>query len=373
MSRVSGTSAARDGNEPNNSAPTDILKLTAYLAERERAGGRFVTDAMLNLFGTRKVATSVLLRGIASFGPRNIVRSDESLSMSEDLPVTIAAVDIPEAIRALMDDVVALIDRGLLTLERASLVDGEFPAVDGDAVRLTLYVGRQQRAGGVAAHVAACEVFHRLGFAGAIVYLGVDGTIRGQRRRAKFLSRNVDVPVMLVAVGTAAQAQSAAAELAGLFPEPFLTVERIRVCKRAGQLFDRPHAFPAADADGLHLFQKLTVFTDEDVRHDGQPIHRALVRRLRESHHASGATALRGLWGFSDGRPPHGDRMLQFGRSVPVATVLVDSPDAIARSFDIVDELTREHGLVTSEMVPAMLAIDGRNRRGGTRLAWHRY
>ena len=363
MSRANGTS---DGNEVN--------KRTTYLAERERAGGRFVTDAMLDLFATRGVATSVLLRGIASFGPRNIVRTDESLSLSEDLPVTIAAVDTPEVIGAVMDDVVALIGRGLLTLERARLVDGEFPVVDGgDAVRMTLYVGRQQRAGGVAAHVAACEVFHRLGFAGAIVYLGVDGTVGGQRRRAKFLSRNVDVPMMLVAVGTAAQAESAVAELARLIPEPFLTVERIRVCKRAGQLFDRPHAFPAADADGLHLFQKLTVFTDEDARHDGQPIHRALVRRLRESHHASGATVLRGLWGFADDRPPHGDRMFRLGRSVPVATVLVDTPDAIATSFDIVDELTAEHGLVTSEMVPAMLALDGGNRRGGTRLARHRY
>ena len=166
-------------------------KLTTYLAERERAGGRFVTDAMLDLFAARGVATSVLLRGIASFGPRNIVRTDESLSLSEDLPVTIAAVDTPEVIGALMDDVVALIGRGLLTLERARLVDGEFPVVDGgDAVRMTLYVCRQQRAGGVAAHVAACAVFHRLGFAGAIVYLGVDGTVGGQRRRAKCLSRS---------------------------------------------------------------------------------------------------------------------------------------------------------------------------------------
>ena len=126
--------------------------------------------------------------------------------------------------------------------------------------------------------------------------------------------------MMLVAVGTAAQAESAVAELARLIPEPFLTVERIRVCKRDGQLFARPHAFPAADADGLHLFQKLTVFTDEDARHDGQPIHRALVRRLRESHHASGATALRGLWGFHGDRPPHGDKMFRLGRSVPVTT-----------------------------------------------------
>ena len=353
---------------------TDILKLTAYLAERERSGGRFLTEAMLDLFAARGVTTSVLLRGIASFGPRNIVRTDESLSMSEDLPVAVAAVDTPEVIGALIDDAVAMIDRGLLTLERARVLDGEYPAVTGgDSVRMTLYVGRRQRVGDVAAHVAACDVFHRLGFAGAIVYLGVDGTVRGQRQRARFVSRNVDVPMMLVAVGTAAQAESAATELARLLPERFLTIERIRVCKHAGQLFDRPHAFPAADAEGLHLFQKLTVFTGEDTRHDGRPIHRALVRRLRESHHASGATVLRGLWGFCDGLPPHGDRMFRLGRSVPVATILVDTPDAIARSFDIVDELTAEHGLVTSEMVPAMLAIDGGNRRGGTRLARHRY
>ena len=96
---VSRLERASDGNE--------VLKLTAYLAERERAGGRFVTDAMLDLFAARGVATSVLLRGIASFGPRNIVRTDESLSLSEDLPVTIAAVDTPEVIGALIDDVVA--------------------------------------------------------------------------------------------------------------------------------------------------------------------------------------------------------------------------------------------------------------------------
>ena len=51
------------------------LKLTAYFAERQRAvghaakgqDGRFLADSMLDLFGTSNVATSVMLRGIASF------------------------------------------------------------------------------------------------------------------------------------------------------------------------------------------------------------------------------------------------------------------------------------------------------------------
>ncbi len=353
---------------------TEVLKLTAYFAERERSGDRFLADAMLDLYGSRRIATSVAMRGIASFGPRNIVRSDESLSLSEDPPITITAVDRQEAIGTLVDDVAALMNRGLLTLERARLVDGEFPAIDKDhTVKVTLYLPRHQRIEGTPAHRVACDVFHQLGFTGAIVYLGVDGTVHGHRRRARFFSRNMDIPVMVIGVGTGAGAESAVSVLTRLVPDKFITIERIQVCKRGGQLLARPHAFPAVDSSGRELFQNLTVYTSEDSRHHGAPIHRALVRHLRESGHASGATVLRGLWGYSGARPPHGDRMLQTGRTVPVGTITVDTPNAIARSFDIVDELTGEHGLVTSEMVPAALAIDQGYRRGGTGLARFRY
>ncbi|MGH3846297.1 MAG: DUF190 domain-containing protein, partial [Pseudonocardiaceae bacterium] len=98
------------------------------------------------------------------------------------------------------------------------------------------------------------------------------------------------------------------------------------------------------------------------------PVHRALVHRLRGSG-ARGATALRGMWGFQGQIPPHGDRLLQLRRHVPVVTVIIDSPDRISASFDIVDELTTEHGLVTSEMVPALAAITSDEQLGGLHLA----
>jgi len=40
---------------------------------------------------------------------------------------------------------------------------------------------------------------------------------------------------------------------------------------------------------------------------------------------------------------------------------------------EIIDELTSEQGLVTSEMVPAAAARSGEVGRGGTRLAEYRY
>ncbi len=345
---------------------TDILKLTTYFAERERVGGRFLADALLDLYEDHRVATSIALRGIAGFGPRRIVRTDESLSLSEDLPVAIVATDFAGVIGPLVDDAVGLMCRGLVTVERAEPAPTGFNRGD---VRLSVYLGRQQRSGGAPAYVAVTELMHRLGFAGVIVYLGVDGTTGRRRRRAKFFSRNTDVPVMVLAVGTAEQAGVAAAELARLEPVPQVTVERIQVCKQVGKLLSPPPVVPATDAAGLNLFQKLIVFTDEDDRHEGHPIHRALVRRLRAGGHAGGATVLRGLWGFAGAGRPHGDRMFALSRRVPVATVLIDTPEGIARSFDIVDEVTTEHGLVTCETVPAMLALDGDHRFGGTALA----
>jgi PII-like signaling protein len=58
---------------------------------------------------------------------------------------------------------------------------------------------------------------------------------------------------------------------------------------------------------------------------------------------------------------------------VPVTTIIVDPPNRIARSFDIADELTGAYGLVTSEMVPALMLVDGDERIGGSRLAHYRY
>jgi PII-like signaling protein len=357
------------------------LKLTAYFGERQRAvhggvGRAFLADALLNLFEDREVATSVLLRGIASFGPHQVLRTDESLTLSEDPPVAVAAVDAESKINGLVDDVLSVTGRGLVTLERAQVApDGIGSAASGhsDAVKLTIYVGRRDRIGGNPAYRAVCELLHRHGFAGAAAFLGVDGTARGQRCRAHFFSRNVNVPVMIISTGTAAQVRAAAAELNAAIPDALLTVERVRLCKRDGELLARPHPLPTADGQDRPLWQKVMVHSSEATGHNGAPIHRELVRRMLRSRTARGATVLRGIWGFHGDHQPHGDKFFQLARAVPVVTIIVDTPDSVAHTFDVVDELTTEHGLVTCEMVPAVVSFDGSERRGGTSLAHHDY
>lgn len=356
----------------------DSLKLTAYFGERQRVNGRFFAEALLTLYAEHEVATSVMLRGIASFGPRKELRSDEWLSLSEDPPVAVAAVDARTKMAGLVDDVIEITPLGLVTLERARLLTGDVtnfavPEQLSEATKLTVYVGRQQRVGGVPAYIAVCDLLYREGISGASVFLGVDGTARGQRHRARFFSRNVDVPMMIISVGGADRIARVVPLLGEMLRRPLLTVERIRVCKRDGALLARPDGLPMTDLQGRPLWQKLMVYTSEAALHDGAPIHRALVRRLRTSGASSGATVLRGIWGFHGDRKPHGDKLIQLSRRVPVTTIIVDRPDRIVRSFELVDELTTEHGLVTSEMVPAVVLVDGDERIGGTSLADYRY
>ncbi|BBZ46535.1 DUF190 domain-containing protein [Mycobacterium parmense] len=355
----------------------ECLKLSTYLAERRRTGDKFVSDVLLELFERHHVASSIVLRGIGGFGTGHHLRTDESLSLSEDPPVVVTAVDTSEKMEALLGPVLSIKQRGLVTLERARLLRDQIgplqlPDELHEAVKLTVYVGRKERVYGVPAYVALCDLMYRRGLAGASVFLGVDGLSHGRRQRARFFGRNADVPMMVIAVGSGERIGRVLPELGGLLRQPMFTLERVRVCKRDGELLERPHALPGVDAHGLPLWQKLMIYTSESSRHGGMPIHRAIVQRLRRRKTPDGATVMRGIWGFHGDHRPHGDKLFALGRQVPVVTIVIDTPANIADSFDVVDELTRDEGLVTSEMVPALVSDEG-DGSGPPPLARYRY
>jgi PII-like signaling protein len=317
----------------------DCLKLTIYFGERDRAGDAFLADALLDLFGRARVATSVLLRGAEGFGAKHRLQTSRLLTLSEDLPVVAVAVDAREKIEALVPEANAIVGDGLVTLERALLVSGELEAVaPAGPSKLTVYCGRGEPV------LELISLLHERGVAGATVLLGVDGTAHGERRRARFFGGNAEVPLMVISVGEGEQLGALLPEIGALLHRPLVTLEGVTVCRRDGEALA---ALPPPTRD----WQKLMVYTSEQARHGGHPLHVALVRRLR-SEQASGATALRGFWGYHGDHAPHGDRLLSLRRHVPVVTVVVDTPERTRRWFEVVSELTADTGLVTSENVP---------------------
>lgn len=356
----------------------ESLKLSTYLAERRRTDDGFVSDMLLGLYEQHRVASSIVLRGVGGFGTGRLYRTDQSLTLSEDPPVLITAVDTRATIEGLLDQVLGVTQRGLVTLERTRLLHGEIGPVDlgdklQDSVKLTIYLGRKERVYGTPAYIAVCDLMHRRQLAGASVFLGVDGIAHGERQRASFFRRNADVPMMIVAVGSGERIGRVLPELGGLLEQPIITLERVRVCKRDGALLEPPPTLPETDEHGLPLWQKLTVYTSESARYGGVPIHRALMQQLWRRKTPDGATVLRGIWGFHGDHPPHGDKVLSLARRVPVVTVIIDTAASIAACFDVVDEVTRYDGLVTSEVVPALVSDEGDASQSRPVIARYRY
>ena len=351
----------------------DCLKLTIYFGERDRVDGGFVADALSAVYARHELAASLVMRAVEGFGPKQQVRTDRLLTLSEDLPLVSVAVDTRARIKQALADVQALPMQGLVTLERARMLTSRIDSVvlpwDRAAeTKLTVYVGRKERIDGRAAHEAVVELLHARGIAGATVLLGVDGTAHGVRERARFFGHNASVPLMIIAVGDTARIAAVASELSGLLARPLLTAERVRVCKRDGHRLAEPREFPEADDSGLRVWQKLMVYTGEQAQVDRQPLHQRLVRELR-TEGAAGATSVRGIWGYHGDHRPHGDSFWQLRRRVPIVTVIIDTPQRSRRWFSIIDRLTEQTGLVTSEMVPAYHATVNGARHGGLRLA----
>jgi PII-like signaling protein len=342
----------------------EALKLTTYFGERDRAGDAFLADALVALYARHQLRASLVMRGVEGFGVKHHLHTDRLLTLSEDLPMVSVAVDERARIEGALGEVVALSGDGLITLERAAAQ----PTDVDDATKLTVYVGRGERAGGRPAHLAIVDALHRHGVAGATVLLGVDGTMQGMRRRARFLGANAQVPSMIIAIGAGEPIAAALAELRTILSDPLFTVERVRVCKRDGQRLAEPRPIPGTDPSGLAVWQKLMIYCGEQSRHGDQPLYAELIRALRMAG-AAGATALRGIWGYHGDHAPHGDTLWQLRRRVPIVTVVVDTPERIRRWFAIVDALTDETGLVTSEQVPALRATGPGVARGGLRLA----
>jgi PII-like signaling protein len=349
----------------------DCLKLTIYFGERDRIGGAFLADALVTIFARHQLQTSVVMRGATGFGLKQQLRTDRLLTLSEDLPMVAVAVDRRERIEAALSEVNTLRFNGLVTLERARMLTRrtlDLPEGLHEATKLTVYVGRQERAGARPAYEAVVDLLHRHEIAGATVLLGVDGTAHGVRRRARFFGRNADVPLMVISVGDGERIAGVLPELDRTLARPLLTVERVRVCKRDGQRLAGPDQLPDRDPSGLQMWQKLMVYVSEQSRRDSQPVYTELTRRLRQAG-AAGTTSLRGIWGYHGDHAPHGDSFWQLRRRVPVVCVLVDTPANIQRWFVIVDELTDHTGLVTSEIVPAYRATTAHGQHGGLRLA----
>lgn len=285
--------------------------------------------------------------------------SDRTLTLSEDLPLVWGAVGGPGRIEALAEAIGDLIPQGLVTMERCTIIDvPRLPDGDDDEqVKVTLTVGRGHKVRGRLCYVRLVEHLFRCGVDGAFVVLGVDGITDGVRRRARLIGSNADVPAQVVAIGTRRQLARAMAGLHALGGPSLTTAERADVWMRDGVVYEDRAADRVPHALSQHeVWQKITLITREDARaSSGAALYLAAMQRAQAAG-VRGGTAFMGVWGYAGAVRPHGDRMVQVRRSVPVVCTFIDEPAAIRSFKPALRDLAANGGLITSEWVPAFRA-----------------
>lgn len=95
--------------------------LRIFVGEDDQHDGVPLFEAIVQLLRGEGLAGTTVLRGIAGFGRSSVVHTSHLLRMSEDLPIVIECVDTAERVEAVLPALDALIDEGLITLERVDV------------------------------------------------------------------------------------------------------------------------------------------------------------------------------------------------------------------------------------------------------------
>ncbi len=93
----------------------------------------------------------------------------------------------------------------------------------------------------------------------------------------------------------------------------------------------------------------LRIFIGESDRHNGHPLHEAIVLKARELHLA-GATVLRGAMGFGKSSRLHTNKILRLSVDLPLVIEIVDSEEKINAFLPVLDTMMGG-GMVTLEPV----------------------
>jgi PII-like signaling protein len=330
----------------------DALKLSVYFGESVTTGPSLASDALMRALQRRGIATAALLRGIEGFGINRRIHAQRFPDVSTDLPLLAMAVDARRRIEV---------------ASAADVARVEFPVGPGRAAKLTIYCGSDERVRGRPVYRETVDSLRRHGATGAIVLGGVDGLIGGRRRRARLFASN-GAPMVVISVGPAELLRRSLAQLAELLPAPLVTLEGIAQVKHDGVLLEPPPSVVGAVAARAGVWQTIRVYTRRTAEVHGQPLYGQLTRRLREAG-AAGATTILGEWGFSSDEPPHGDKLGRVKSHRPTYTVCIDRPGRIAELWPIIDELTIEHGIVTSLFVPGYRERAADTAHGSLRVA----
>ena len=98
------------------------ILMRIFIGESDKHGHHPLSEALVELFRQEGCAGATVLRGIAGFGASSVYHTDRLLRLSGDLPLVVEVVDTQERLDALMPKIDAMMNGGMITLEKATVI-----------------------------------------------------------------------------------------------------------------------------------------------------------------------------------------------------------------------------------------------------------
>ena len=102
--------------------PKEAELLRIFIGESDHYHHLPLYEAIVQEARKRGMAGATVVRGIMGFGKASRIHTAKVLRLSEDLPLVIEIVDIPEKIEAFLPDLDQMVGEGLVTIEKIRVI-----------------------------------------------------------------------------------------------------------------------------------------------------------------------------------------------------------------------------------------------------------
>ena len=222
-------------------------KVTVYVGEDIRHHGEPLYLAVLNYLFYHGVSGATVTKGVAGFGADHHLHTARILEMSENLPIKIEFVELPEKLDQLLPKLLEMVGEGLVEIQdttilkaaRAEAPPSAMPhvALKGRAKLMRIFIGEDDKWGGKRLYDAIVESLRANDIAGATVYRGICGYGAHRRfHKAKTLSLSSDLPIMLSVVDEEAKIRAYLPALEQMVQEGLVVLSDVDVIKYTHRL-----------------------------------------------------------------------------------------------------------------------------------------
>ena len=93
-----------------------------HIGESDKWHGKPLYEAIVEMLRKEKFSGVTVLRGVAGYGGSSVYHTDKLLRLSQDLPIILEIVESTERIEQILPRLDAMVEGGLITLEKVRVI-----------------------------------------------------------------------------------------------------------------------------------------------------------------------------------------------------------------------------------------------------------